>query len=128
MVLVEWYYDPGTLSFPSTTILGVTAWKARFISGVAVATGSSTTTTTTIIKFNNALKTSVYNEIIATTTSTSTSASAWQYPAGGGNSYFSPLIGNTLEMIAIGINNSASIDGNYAAFAVEIDLEGEFDE
>lgn len=128
MVLVEWYYDPGTLSFPSTTILGVTAWKARFISGVAAAIGSSTTTTTTFIAFKNALKTSNYNYISATTTSTSTSAVEQQYPAGGGNTYFSPLIGNTLEMIVIGINNSDSIDGNYAAFAVEIDLEGEFDE
>ena len=128
MVLVEWYYDPGTLSFPSTTILGVTAWKARFISGVAVATGSSTTTTTTFIEFPNALKTIAHSQISATTTSTSTSASAQQYPAGEGNSYFSPLIGNTLEMIVIGINNSASIDGNFVAFAVEIDLEGEFDE
>lgn len=128
MTLVEWYFNNGTSGLTDTVILPVTQWKYRFVSGAAFATGSSTVTTTTSIHFINSLFDSFENLVGVTTTSTATTANAQQYPAGEGNSYFSPLVANTLEVIKVVIDNSAGVDGNYILFAIEIDLDGDFDE
>lgn len=129
MTLLEWYYEAATGgSFPQTTVLGVSQWKAKFVSAGVDATGSSTVTTETEITFTNDVDDGLANDIRATTTTTSTNAFSQQYPAGNGNSYFSPLVGNRVEEIQVYIQNAAAVSGNYAIFAVEIDLEGNFDE
>lgn len=128
MTLLEYYLNPGTAAEASTTILGVTAWKAKFVSAAVAAAGSSTVTTETKLQFFNSLNSTNYGSLSGITTSTTTSAGAQQYPAGNGNSYFSPLEGNIIEQISGFINNSASADGNYISFAIEVDLDGDFDE
>ncbi len=129
MTLLEWYYEaPSNGSMPATTVLGVTQWKAKFVSGFAQAIGSSTVTTTTVMYFVNPLNSGPKAAILALTTSTATENNNQQYPAGANNSYFSPLIGNTLEEVVVYIQNAASVTGNYIVFAIEIDLDGNFDE
>lgn len=128
LTLLEWYLNPGTNALASTTILPVTQWKYKFVSASVTATGTSTTTTTTTVKFFNTSYSNPGALINAGTSTTSLSVSAEQYPAGGGNNYFSPLVGNTLEGIIVAINNAAAVADNYALFAIEIDLDGDFDE
>jgi hypothetical protein len=128
MSLLEYYFNAGVGGLTITTILPVTQWKVNFVSGFSQATGSSTDTTTTEIFFVNPLNTGPKSAITALTTSTSTENNNQQYPAGAGNGYFSPLIGNTLEEIVVYIQNAAGVTGNYVIFAIEIDLDGDFDE
>lgn len=131
MTLLEYYLNPGTAGInagATFTALGATQWKYRFVSAFVLATGSSTVTTTSKIRFVNSLDTSPRSDITATSTSTDTAVSSQQYPAGTYNTYFSPLIGNTLEEIQVYIQNAAGLDDNVALFAIEIDLDGDFDE
>lgn len=128
MPLLEWYYNPGTNALASTTILPVTQWKYKFVSGAVFATGSSTVVTETELTFLNALNAAIAAPIKYLTTTTTTSGGAQQYPAGNLNNYFSPLVNNTLETVVCYIQNAATLTGNYALFAVEIDLDGDFDE
>lgn len=128
MTLVEWYFDNGTSGLTSTVILPVTQWKVKFVSGGAAATGSSSVTTTSEIYFKNSLNGNLFSDITAQTSSTSTYYSSQQYPAGQPNSYFYPVVNNTVEVIQVYIQNAAGVDGNYALFAIEVDLDGDFDE
>jgi hypothetical protein len=128
MPLLEWYYNPGTNALASTTILPVTQWKYKFASGAVLATGSSTVVTESSLYFQNSLQSSIQNEIKALTSSTSLIVNAQQYPAGTNNTYFTPLIGNNLEKIVGYIQNAATLSGNFILFAIEIDLDGDFDE
>jgi len=128
MSLLEYYFNPGVDSYSSTTLLRVTQWKYRMVSGLAKATGSSTNTTTTLLRNVSSVDTADYNQLIATTSSTDTSAYAQQYGGFPGNTGFSPLVGNVMEEIIAYIQNAAGISDNYVSFALEIDLDGDFDE
>lgn len=131
MTLLEYYLNPGTAGInagATFTALGATQWKYHFVSGRVTGTGSSTVNTETSISFVNSLNTGPNSNISAQTTSTSTAVGSQQYPAGGSNAYFSPMIGNRLEEITGYIQNAASVSGNYILFAIEIDLDGDFDE
>ena len=128
MTLLEYYLNPGTAAVSSTTILGVTQWKAKFVSGAIYATGSSTTTTTTSLEFVNSLYVSFAITLAATTTTSGIEAYAQQYPAGNGNTYFSPLVNDIVEELIGIIDNSAGVDKNLILFCIDIDLDGDFDE
>lgn len=128
MTLLEWYFDNAISGLAQTTILPVIQWKYKFVSSYVLATGSSTVTTTSKLRFVNPLDTSPRADITATTTSTNTAVSSQQYPAGTYNTYFNPLVGNTLEEIQAYIQNAASISGNLVMFCIEVDLDGDFDE
>lgn len=132
MTLLEWYFDNGVDGTGSpaiaVTILPVTQWKYRMVSGLAKATGSSTNTTTTLLRNVNSVDTADYAQLIATTSSTDTSAYAQQYGGFPGNTGFNPLVGNVMEEIIAYIQNAAGISDNYVSLALEIDLDGDFDE
>ena len=131
MTVLEYYLNPGTAGInagASEVLLADSQWKYRFVGGMASATGSSTVTTKSILQFMTVSQSTFYNQISAVSTTTTTLVVSQQLPAGNGNSYFSPLVGNTLEQINGVIFNSAKVTGNWLLFIVDVDLDGDFDE
>lgn len=131
MTLLEYYLNPGTAGInagATFTALGATQWEYRFVGGMASATGSGTVTTKSILQFMTVSQSIFYNQISAASTTTTTLIVSQQLPAGNGNTYFSPMIGNILEQVNGIIANSAQVTGNWLLLIVDIDLDGDFDE
>ena len=129
MTLLEYYLNPSTSAVASSTkLLSDTQWEYRFAGGMASATGSSTVTTKSVLQFMTVSQSTFYNQISAASTTTTTLVVSQQLPAGNGNTYFSPMIGNILEQINGIIANSASVTGNWLLFIIDVDLDGDFDE